>query len=59
MKVGDLVHYDKGSDWGYKKTGMGLIMGFDKDDDPIVYFSFMESVDAYLKADIEVISESR
>ena len=59
MKVGDLVHYDKGSDWGYKKTGVGLVMGFDKDDDPIVYFSFRESVDAYLKADIEVINEGR
>ena len=59
MKVGDLVHYDKGSDWGYKKTGVGLIVGFDEDDDPIVYFSFRESVDAYLKADIEVINEGR
>ena len=59
MKVGDLVHYDKGSDWGYKKTGVGLIMGFDKDDDPIVYFSFRECADPYLRADIEVINESR
>lgn len=59
MKVGDLVHYDKGSDWGYEKTGCGVIVGFDKDDDPIVYFSFKGSSDAYLKADIEVISESR
>ena len=59
MKVGDLVHYDKGSNWGYEKTGVGLIVGFDKDDDPIVYFSFRECADPYLKGDIEVISESR
>ena len=43
MKVGDLVHYDKGSDWGYKNTGLGVVVGFDKDDDPIVYFSFRQA----------------
>jgi len=59
MKVGDLVHYDKGSSWGYRGTGPGVVVGFDEDGDPIVYFSFKQASDAYLKADIEVISENR
>ena len=59
MKVGDLVHYDKGSDWGYKNTGPGVVVGFDEDDDPIVYFALKGVSAAYLRADIEVISESR
>jgi hypothetical protein len=59
VKVGDLVHYDKGSDWGYRNTGPGVVVGFDKDDDPIVYFAFKQSSDAYFKADIEVINENR
>ena len=59
MKVGDLVHYDKGSDWGWRDTGPGVVLGFDKDDDPIVYFTFRGNSTAYLKADIEVINANR
>ena len=59
MKIGDLVHYDKGSAWGFQNTGPGIVVGFDKDNDPIVYFAFRERADPYLKDDIEVIDENR
>lgn len=59
MKIGDLVHYDKGSAWGFQNTGPGIVVGFDKDNDPIVYFAFRNDSAAFLKADIEVIDENR
>jgi hypothetical protein len=57
MKVGDLVKYD-GSRPG---PCLGLVMGFDKDGDPIVeFFDQQDMVSAaYYKSDIEVINESR
>ena len=35
----------------------GLVVGFDKDKDPIVYFPARSSSDAYYTHDIEVLSE--
>ena len=54
MRVGDLVKYDG----GYPGPCLGLVMGFDKDGDPIVEFFDQDMVSAaYYKSDIEVVSE--
>ena len=37
----------------------GIVVGLDKDGDPIVLFSDREEAEAYYKRDVEVISASR
>ena len=60
MKIGDLVRYVIESSLGF-----GLIMSFDKDGDPIVFFMGDDNHDhpglgsAFYERDIKVISESR
>ena len=55
MKVGDLVQYQD-EKWG----PLGLITGFDKDDDPIVIFTDgYPLAEGYYRRNIKVISESR
>jgi len=57
VKVGDLVQYQD-----EKWCPLGLITGFDKDDDPIVMFidgKQQEGAEAYYRRNVKVISESR
>lgn len=54
MKVGDLVKYNA---LGY--TRMGIIVGFDRDDDPIIRESESGVAMANWRIHVEVISESR
>ena len=62
MKLGDLVKYKDPKDGrGENDTDManGVIVGFDKDKDPIVFLTCRQKANAYLKDDIEVLNESR
>ncbi len=57
MKVGDLVQY-RDSEW----SPVGLVMGFDKEDDPIILFVDNSEVDwptAYHREDVKVVSEAK
>jgi hypothetical protein len=60
VKIGDLVRYATES-----LLGVGLIMSFDKDGDPVVWFQGDAILDhpgfgsAFFETDIEVISETR
>ena len=54
MKVGDLVKYSY-----HKKVGIGIIVGFDEDDDPIVRDNRSGVVAASWRTKLEVINESR
>ena len=61
MKVGDLVHYPDAPirTWEDEEPlRNGIIVGFDKDNDPIVFFS-AKGTAAYYTHDIEVLNESR
>ena len=61
MKVGDLVRYRERSGSRYPNdTDMktGVVVGFDKDKDPIVFFTCRQKANAYLKDDIEVLNEN-
>jgi len=61
MKVGDLVHYP---DLPIKATHdeaplrNGIVVGFDHENDPIVFFSSRGDSAAYHMEDIEVLNES-
>ena len=61
VKVGDLVHFPNQPIrmWGEAPLTNGIVIGFDSEDDPIVFFSGRGSADPYYKDDLEVISESR
>ena len=66
MKVGDLVQYIGADADDPPLLGLGIIMGFDRDDDPIVLFFGPPDANPdtpmgspFLMQDIEVISESR
>ena len=54
MQVGDLVKYSY-----HKKESTGIILGFDKDNNPIVRDNITGVVAASWRKKIEVISESR
>ena len=61
MKVGDLVKYIHHE---HRETlGLGLVLGFDDDDDPLIHFCFdgtpSPGGDAFFSHDVEVINESR
>ena len=61
MKLGDLVKYKDPKDGrGENDTEMtnGVVVGFDKDKDPIVFFTCRQKANAYLKDDIEVLNEN-
>ena len=60
MKVGDLVHYPDAPirTWEDEEPlKNGIVIGFDKDNDPIIYFTARSSSSAYYAHDIEVLSE--
>ena len=64
MKVGDLVHYPDAPirTWEDEEPlRNGIVVGFDKDNDPIVFFFGRKADEAspYYAHDIEVLSESR
>ena len=54
MKVGDLVRYA-----AWNKTGTGIILGFDEDNDPIIRDNASGVICAAWSKKVEVISESR
>ena len=59
MKVGDLVRYWS-DDEEPRRSGPGIIIDFDRDADPIVWFvNAPEQPAAYFRADMEVISGSQ
>jgi len=62
MKVGDLVRYIHDS-YTADQLGVGVILGFDKDNDPLIYFSLDEDPapggDAFFSRDIKVLNKSR
>ena len=61
MKVGDLVYYPDAPirTWENEEPLInGIVVGFDKDNDPIVYFPARSRSDAYYTHDIEVLSET-
>ena len=60
MKVGDLVHYPDAPirTWDNEEPlRCGVVVGFDKDNDPIVFFTERSKADAYYIYDVEVLSE--
>ena len=61
MKLGDLVKYVDGGrerrDDDFAMTN-GVVVGFDKDKDPIVFFTCRQTANAYYEADIEVLNEN-
>ena len=62
MKIGDLVCYRHDQDPA-DQLGVGIILGFDKDDDPIILFSLDENPtpggDPFFSHDIKVLNKSR
>ena len=61
MKVGDLVKYRELLEpRRTNDTDMtsGIVVGFDRDHDPIVYFICRKDAAAYYQDDIEVLNES-
>ena len=64
MKVGDLVVYKaQRPEFADDTLGFGIVLGFDKDHDPLIYFNLdltpTPGGDAFFGYDVEVISESR
>ena len=60
MKLGDLVKYvDTGRTLAddFAMTN-GVVVGFDKENDPIVFFTCRSTAAAYYENDIEVLNES-
>ena len=60
MKLGDLVKYvDTGRTLAddFAMTN-GVVVGFDKEDDPIVFFTCRKTAAAYYENDIEVLNEN-
>ena len=58
MKIGDLVKYKYKVEVGYDRA-VGVIVGFDRDDDPIVYQSHNGEQTAHWLYSVEVINEDR
>jgi hypothetical protein len=61
VKVGDLVHYPDAPirTWDNEEPlNNGIVVGFDHEDDPIVYFPAKGKPAAYYMRDIEVLNES-
>jgi len=60
VQVGDLVQYRDPKDRGPNDTDMtnGIVVGFDSEDDPIVYFTCRKNASAFYEDDIEVLNES-
>ena len=58
MKVGDLVHFP-GWVQAEKPLNNGIIVGFDPEDDPIVFFFGKNDAKPYYTSDIEVLNEGR
>ena len=60
MKVGELVKYVDGRRIGPDDFLMtnGVVVAFDEDKDPIVFFTCRKTAHAYFEADIEVLNES-
>jgi len=55
MKVGDLVRRKR-----YASLGLGIILGFDMEGDPIIYFKNRQrGYNAFYYDDIEVVNEGR
>lgn len=55
MKVGDLVRRKR-----YASLGLGIILGFDVEGDPIVYFQDRQrKLSSFYSDDIEVVNEGR
>ena len=55
MKVGDLVRRK-----GYASLGLGIVLGFDEEGDPIVYFQDRQrGYNSFYSDDIEVVNEGR
>ncbi len=55
MKVGDLVRRKR-----YASLGLGIVLGFDVEGDPIVYFQDRQrGYGSFYSDDIEVVSEGR
>ena len=53
MKVGDLVRRKR-----YASLGLGVVLGFDEEGDPIVYFQDRQrGYNSFYSDDIEVINE--
>ena len=61
MKVGDLVQFTNEQGWDMNDDPMtnGVVVGFDKDNDPIVFFTCRNDTAAYYENDIKVLNESR
>jgi len=62
VKVGDLVRYrERSGSRDPNNTDMktGVVVGFDSEQDPIVFFTCRYEASAYYKYDIEVLNESR
>ncbi len=54
MKVGDLVRRKR-----YASLGLGIVLDFDADGDPVVYFQDRQCGScAFYSDDIEVVNES-
>ena len=59
MKIGDLVCYWHDDD-RVTRSAPGIVVDFDRDDDPIVWFIDAPQRPApYFRQDMEIISESR
>jgi len=62
VRVGDLVHYPDAPNrtWEDEEPMRnGIVVGFDPEDDPIVFFFCKNESAPYYACDIEVISASR
>ena len=58
MNVGDLVRVDIGQ-WPHEGIRVGVVTGFDEDNDPIVCYYDQEPMsDAFYRHHVEVISEN-
>ena len=60
MKVGDLVHYPDAPIRAWEDEeplSNGIVVGFDPEDDPIVFFFGKNESAPYYAHDIEVLSE--
>jgi len=61
VQVGDLVRHvvaGKREDMKYPNE-FGIVVGFDDDHDPVVYFAYRRDHAAFYLGDVEVVNESR
>ncbi len=58
MNIGDLVKVDIGQ-WPDEGVRVGVVTGFDEDNDPIVcYYNQKPVSDAFYRHHVEIVSES-